>query len=43
MQTGPAIRGDTTTIKAHLELIENKPEIHKLYQYITKSIQKHHS
>jgi len=37
-QTGPARRNDTTTIKAHLEMLDEDPEFKKLYKTITKSI-----
>lgn len=38
MQTGPAIRGDSDTVQAHLTLLENHPEWQELYRKLTKSI-----
>ncbi len=38
MQTGPAIRHDVETIQKHLLLLENFPELKKLYQIFTESI-----
>jgi predicted short-subunit dehydrogenase-like oxidoreductase (DUF2520 family) len=40
MQTGPAIRHDMQTIQLHLQLLENFPELKKIYELFTKSIQK---
>lgn len=37
-QTGPAIRGDDTTIQKHLQLLEKHPEMIEVYKVITKSI-----
>ncbi len=37
-QTGPAIRGDESTIKKHLKLLANHPELAEVYRVITKSI-----
>jgi len=37
-QTGPAIRGDYTTIKKHLELLVDYPQLESLYESISKSI-----
>ncbi len=37
-QTGPAIRGDEKTIKKHLQLLTEHPELVKVYKTITKSI-----
>ncbi len=37
-QTGPAIRGDKTTIDKHLDLLENKPEMRDLYKQISHLI-----
>ncbi|RMG86688.1 MAG: DUF2520 domain-containing protein, partial [Bacteroidetes bacterium] len=39
MQTGPAIRGETTTIRRHLALLEKHPEFRALYEQITRQIQ----
>jgi predicted short-subunit dehydrogenase-like oxidoreductase (DUF2520 family) len=40
MQTGPAIRHDMQTIENHLLLLENFPELKKIYELFTESIQK---
>ncbi len=40
MQTGPAVRGDTGTIKKHFEMLEQYPELSKVYTMMTESIQK---
>jgi predicted short-subunit dehydrogenase-like oxidoreductase (DUF2520 family) len=42
-QTGPAVRYDTQTIQAHLNLLENEPDTKALYQLMTQSIQKVHA
>lgn len=39
LQTGPAIRHDEQTIKAHLELLRANPEASQLYQTLTNAIQ----
>lgn len=38
VQTGPAVRGDETTIREHLCMLEDKPEIRELYKEISTSI-----
>jgi predicted short-subunit dehydrogenase-like oxidoreductase (DUF2520 family) len=38
-QTGPAIRHDEPTIQQHLALLENYPQLKKIYEVITESIQ----
>jgi hypothetical protein len=43
MQTGPAIRKDLTTIKKHLESLENYPEQKEIYTKITEGILKMNS
>jgi len=40
MQTGPAVRGDTVTMKKHLNLLEKHPEWQKLYNFMSELIQK---
>ncbi|HSZ87086.1 MAG TPA: DUF2520 domain-containing protein [Puia sp.] len=40
MQTGPAIRHDIQTIQTHLQLLDNFPELKKIYELFTGSIQK---
>jgi predicted short-subunit dehydrogenase-like oxidoreductase (DUF2520 family) len=37
-QTGPAIRNDQNTISRHLELLQQYPELKKLYEFFTESI-----
>lgn len=39
IQTGPAKRGDETTIQKHLELLDAHPEFKTLYQLLTENIQ----
>ena len=39
-QTGPAIRNDAETIKKQLALLENYPQLKKVYQFLTESIGK---
>ncbi len=41
-QTGPARRHDTNTINAHLHMLMAQPQLHKLYQTLTESIQTLH-
>ncbi len=38
-QTGPAVRGDISTIKKHLNLLSFSPELSEIYQCLTESIQ----
>jgi len=38
IQTGPAARGDIETIKAHLELLKDEPELKDLYIQLSKMI-----
>lgn len=38
MQTGPAIRNDTITMKMHLQLLEEYPELNKIYRDFSDSI-----
>ncbi len=38
-QTGPAIRGDNSTIKKHLKLLSFSPELSQIYQCLTEAIQ----
>jgi predicted short-subunit dehydrogenase-like oxidoreductase (DUF2520 family) len=42
IQTGPARRGDRTTIQAHLDLLSNHPELAHLYQLMSQSIARHY-
>lgn len=39
-QTGPAIRKDTKTIQKHLDILNQQPEIQKIYQLISEQIMK---
>jgi predicted short-subunit dehydrogenase-like oxidoreductase (DUF2520 family) len=40
VQTGPASRGDISTMKAHLELLKNKPELFEIYTKFSKLLAK---
>lgn len=40
MQTGPARRGDTHTMKVHIELLKKYPELSEVYSVLSKLIQK---
>jgi hypothetical protein len=37
-QTGPAIRNDRPTIEKHLALLQNHPQLQKIYSIFTESI-----
>lgn len=37
-QTGPAVRNDTETIEKHLALLQNYPQLKRLYEQFTESI-----
>jgi predicted short-subunit dehydrogenase-like oxidoreductase (DUF2520 family) len=37
-QTGPAIRGDETTMEKHIDLLKTHPEWQKLYTFISRDI-----
>lgn len=39
-QTGPAIRNDLKTLKKHMLLLKNKPELQKIYSMISEHISK---
>lgn len=39
VQTGPARRGDLTTIDTHLTLLTSYPRLSEIYQVMTQSIQ----
>lgn len=41
VQTGPAVRGDTTTINEQMVLLQSHPQWQKIYEAITDSIQLH--
>jgi len=38
VQTGPAVRGDESTMNKHLGLLESQPELQNIYQTLSKSI-----
>jgi predicted short-subunit dehydrogenase-like oxidoreductase (DUF2520 family) len=40
LQTGPAVRNDIKTIRQHLELLKNHPDMQELYEILTQSISK---
>lgn len=42
VQTGPALRHDTSTIQKHLELLEAHPQLKQFYELFTASIQQLH-
>lgn len=42
MQTGPAVRGDKSTISRHKEQLEAYPEILQLYELMTQNIEKYY-
>jgi predicted short-subunit dehydrogenase-like oxidoreductase (DUF2520 family) len=42
VQTGPARRGDHQTIDQHLQMLENQPQWHEIYQTLSQSILKKH-
>ncbi|WP_430972400.1 Rossmann-like and DUF2520 domain-containing protein [Sunxiuqinia rutila] len=39
-QTGPAVRFDETIINKHLQLLADKPELQKIYSFVSESIYK---
>ncbi|MGE8424559.1 MAG: DUF2520 domain-containing protein, partial [Sphingobacterium siyangense] len=40
VQTGPAIRQDSTTMQKHLQFISNKPDLQQIYQLLSQEINK---
>ncbi|NOZ34602.1 MAG: DUF2520 domain-containing protein [Chlorobi bacterium] len=38
IQTGPAVRNDTKVLEIHLNLLENKPDLQKIYSFVSKNI-----
>ena len=40
VQTGPAVRHDSETIKRHLDLLKQYPELKKVYAFLSESIEK---
>lgn len=43
MQTGPALRNDTRTIQAHLELLKSFPDYRQLYEILSRDIHAAHT
>lgn len=43
VQTGPAVRDDQETMKRHVSLLENRPDLQEIYKFLSKSIKKTHS
>ncbi|HYX07908.1 MAG TPA: DUF2520 domain-containing protein [Bacteroidales bacterium] len=39
VQTGPAVRGDTNTMKKHLKMLNSYPAFQKIYTFVSESIQ----
>lgn len=37
-QTGPAVRNDQKIISKHLEMLKDKPELEKIYRFVSESI-----
>jgi len=42
MQTGPAIRNDQHTVEMHQQLLDKHPQLLRIYNIMTESIQKTH-
>ncbi len=40
IQTGPAVRNDEKILKKHLELLKNKPDLQKIYKFVSDNISK---
>ncbi len=40
IQTGPAARNDKTILKLHLEMLKNKPDLYKIYSFVSENILK---
>lgn len=38
VQTGPAIRGDVSTMNAHIDLLQDKPDLRLIYEKLSQSI-----
>lgn len=41
-QTGPAVRFDETIINKHIQMLEAKPELQKIYSFVSESIHQTH-
>ncbi len=39
VQTGPARRGDSTTVEEHLRLLANEPQLQEIYRLLSESIE----
>lgn len=42
IQTGPAIRRDSTIIEEHLKMLDDLPHFREIYNSVTKSLMSHH-
>jgi predicted short-subunit dehydrogenase-like oxidoreductase (DUF2520 family) len=42
VQTGPAVRDDRETMRKHLELLRDSPELQRIYELLSDSIKKTH-
>jgi predicted short-subunit dehydrogenase-like oxidoreductase (DUF2520 family) len=40
-QTGPAARSDDAVMREHIELLKDRPELQKIYIFVTESIRNH--
>jgi predicted short-subunit dehydrogenase-like oxidoreductase (DUF2520 family) len=38
VQTGPAVRNDVSTVKSHLEMLKDQPEMYEIYERLSQSI-----
>ncbi|MFD2523773.1 Rossmann-like and DUF2520 domain-containing protein [Emticicia soli] len=43
VQTGPAVRGDKSTINNHLVYLNNRPDLFEIYEIMSESIQQWHA
>lgn len=43
VQTGPAVRNDEYTMTAHMDMLENEPELKKIYQLLSQEIIKNNN
>ncbi len=39
-QTGPAVRGDKNVMKKHLDMLDNDPDMQRIYRLLSENIQK---
>ncbi len=42
-QTGPAKRGDNSTMQKHMKALESQPELQKIYELLSREIEKKHN